>query len=121
MTEEQKKIKRYVNALELRLKLPLKLKVRINEDIGTEIHLRMEAGESVDEILEEMGSPESVAERLYLELYLPSRTRLNHRFLLSEVLPVQHLLTVAPGVILNLVVLVMAWIRMRKKRGDDIR
>ena len=67
MTEEQKKIKRYVNALERRLKLPLKLKVRINEDIGTEIHLRMEAGESVDEILEEMGSPEAVAERFHEE------------------------------------------------------
>ena len=29
-------------------------------------------------------------------------------------------ITVAPGVILNLVVLVMAWIRMRKKHEGDI-
>lgn len=36
MTEDQKKIKRYVNQLERRLRLPLELKVRINGDIGTE-------------------------------------------------------------------------------------
>ncbi len=63
MTEEQKKIKKYVNALERNLKLPSKMKARINGDIGTEIHLKLEEGKTVDEVLAELGSPEEVAER----------------------------------------------------------
>lgn len=38
MTEQEKKIKRYVNAIERELRLPLKAKARINGDIGTDIH-----------------------------------------------------------------------------------
>lgn len=67
MTEDQKKIKRYVNRLEWKLKLPLELKVRISGDIGTEIHSRMESGQTVDEALGEMGTPEEVAERFNRE------------------------------------------------------
>ena len=36
MTEQEKKIKRYVNAIERELRLPLKAKARINGDIGTD-------------------------------------------------------------------------------------
>ena len=61
MTEDQKKIKRYVNQLERRLRLPLELKVRINGDIGTEINQRMESGQTVDQVFQEMGSPDEVA------------------------------------------------------------
>lgn len=68
MTEDQKKIKKYVNAVERKLKMPLKMKVRINEDLGTDIHARMEAGQSVDEVLEALGSPEDVADRFNGEL-----------------------------------------------------
>lgn len=39
MTEEQKKIKKYVNAIEWHLKVPLEMKARINSDIGTEIFI----------------------------------------------------------------------------------
>ena len=42
MTEQEKKIKRYVNAIERELRLPLKAKARINGDIGTDIHARLE-------------------------------------------------------------------------------
>ena len=63
MTEDQKKIKKYVNQLERRLKLPLKIKARINGDIGTEIHERLEAGQTGDEALAEMGSPDELAEQ----------------------------------------------------------
>ena len=41
MTEDQKKIKKYVNAVERKLKVPLKMKVRINADLGTDIHLSL--------------------------------------------------------------------------------
>lgn len=61
MTEQEKKIKRYVNAIEHELRLPLKAKTRINGDIGTDIHARLEKGQSIDEIIAEMGSPQEVA------------------------------------------------------------
>ena len=68
MTEDQKKIKKYVNAVERKLKVPLKMKVRINADLGTDINARMEAGWSVDKILEDLGSPKEVADRFNAEL-----------------------------------------------------
>ena len=54
MTKQEKKIKRYVNAIERELRLPLKAKARINGDIGTDIHARLEKGQSIDEIIAEM-------------------------------------------------------------------
>lgn len=68
MTEEQKKIKKYVNAIEWHLKVPLEIKARINSDIGTEIHLRLEAGKTIDEVMAEMGTPKEVAQRFNTEL-----------------------------------------------------
>lgn len=68
MTEEQKKIKRYVNAIEQHLKFPMKMKARINSDIGTEIHMRLETGKTIDEVMAEMGKPKEVAERFNMEL-----------------------------------------------------
>lgn len=68
MTEEQKKIKKYVNAIEWHLKIPLEIKARINSDIGTEIHLRLEAGKTIDEVMAEMGTPKEVAQRFNKEL-----------------------------------------------------
>ena len=57
MTKQEKKIKRYVNAIERELRLPLKAKARINGDIGTDIHARLEKGQSIDAIIAEMGTP----------------------------------------------------------------
>lgn len=68
MTEEQKKIKKYVNAIERHLHMSLKMKARINSDLATEIHLRMEAGATADEVIQEMGRPKEVAERLNEEM-----------------------------------------------------
>lgn len=67
MTSEEKKIKRYVNQIERYLRLPLETKARINSDIGTEIHLRMEEGKTASQVMEEMGSPKEVAERFNQE------------------------------------------------------
>lgn len=68
MIEEQKKIKRYVNAIEQHLKFPMKMKARINSNIGTEIHMRLETGKTIDEVMAEMGKPKEVAERFNMEL-----------------------------------------------------
>lgn len=68
MIQEEKKIKSYVNAIERRLRLPLKMKQRVNMDLGTDIHARMESGKSADEVIEELGTPEEVAGRLNKEM-----------------------------------------------------
>lgn len=67
MTSEEKKIKRYVTQIERHLRLPLETRARINSDIGTEIHLRMEEGKTASQVMEEMGSPKEVAERFNQE------------------------------------------------------
>nr|WP_317283982.1 hypothetical protein [uncultured Sellimonas sp.] len=81
MTREEKQIKTYVNSIEKHLRLPLELKARINSDIGTEIHMKLEAGKTVDEILEEMGTPKEVAERFNQELFDQQIRRNPLRFL----------------------------------------
>lgn len=68
MTEDEKKIKKYVNQIERRLEFPLPVKARINHDLATEIHLRKEQGESVAQIIADMGSPEQIAARFHAEM-----------------------------------------------------
>ncbi|MEG1275308.1 MAG: sodium ion-translocating decarboxylase subunit beta [Ruthenibacterium sp.] len=64
MTQEQKDIKRYATQIEKRLCLPRKEKARVNGDIGTDIHARMEAGQSFAQVKAEMGTPQEVAAAL---------------------------------------------------------
>ena len=54
-------VKRYVNAVERRLHLPLREKARVMSDISTSIAARHEAGESYEAIMADMGTPEAVA------------------------------------------------------------
>lgn len=68
MTPEQKKIKAYVNAIERELKVSTEMKARINSDLGTEIHLLLEQGKTVDEVMQEIGTPQEVAGRFNEEL-----------------------------------------------------
>ena len=55
-------VKRYVNAVERRLHLPLREKARGMSDISTSIAARHEAGESYEAIMADMGTPEAVAQ-----------------------------------------------------------
>ena len=55
-------VKRYVNAVEHRLHLPLREKARVMSDISTSIAARHEAGESYEAIMADMGTPEAVAQ-----------------------------------------------------------
>lgn len=89
MTEQEKKIKRYVNAIERKLRLPLKVKVRINGDIGTDIHARLEKGQSIEEIIAEMGTPQEVAAGFNEEMQdqlLPKGSPWRWVFLLAAIL-----------------------------------
>ena len=64
MTEQQKKMKKYCNAVERRLNLPRDVKTRVMNDFISSIAARREAGQSDAAIFEELGSPEAVAAEL---------------------------------------------------------
>ena len=93
MTEQEKKIKRYVNAIERELRLPLKAKARINGDIGTDIHARLEKGQSIDAIIAEMGTPQEVAAGFNEEMQdqlLPKGSPWRWVFLIAAMRAEQH-------------------------------
>lgn len=64
MTEGEKKMKRYVNAVERRLNLPGDVKARVMSDFGSSITARREAGQTDEQIFEEMGEPKKAAAEL---------------------------------------------------------
>ena len=61
MTQAEKKMKRYVNAVERRLNLPLKIKARVMSDFQSSIVARREAGQTDEEIYAELGTPSKAA------------------------------------------------------------
>ncbi len=61
-------IKRYMNAVERRLRLPLNIKVRVMSDLMTTVNSRREQGETLEQIMEDLGTPRQVAERFNEEL-----------------------------------------------------
>lgn len=64
MTENEKKMKKYMNAVERRLNLPFDVKVRVMNDLSSSIAARREAGKSDEEIYAELGTPKQVAAEL---------------------------------------------------------
>ncbi len=64
MTEAEKKMKKYVNAVERRLNLPLDLKARVMSDFASSIAARREAGETDEEIYASLGTPRKAAAEL---------------------------------------------------------
>jgi len=61
MTDEQKKMKRYTNAVERRLNLPPNVRHRVMSDFISSIAARREAGQTDDEIYRELGSAKKAA------------------------------------------------------------
>ena len=61
MTEAEKKMKWYVNAIERRLNLPPEVKARVMSDFASSIAARREAGQGDEEIYAEFGSPKKAA------------------------------------------------------------
>lgn len=64
MTEAQKKMKRYCQAIERKLNLPREVKVRVMTDLQSSISARREAGQTDEEIFSALGTPEAVAAEL---------------------------------------------------------
>ena len=96
-------VKRYVNAIEARLALPLRDKIRVMTDLSTAIEARHEAGESYEEIMADMGSPEEVAAQFNEEMAPGETARSPLRFLpliLAAAACIPALLQVLSGIAL---------------------
>ena len=61
MTQAEKKMKNYVNAVERRLNLPREVKARVMSDFQSPIVARREAGQTDEEIYAEFGTPAKAA------------------------------------------------------------
>ena len=61
MTQAEKKIKNYVNAVERRLNLPREIKARVMSDFQSSIVARREAGQTDKKIYAELGPPAKAA------------------------------------------------------------
>ena len=64
MTQQQKKMKQYCNAIERRLNLPRDIKHRVMADFAGSIQERREAGQTDEEIYAEFGTPKQAAAEL---------------------------------------------------------
>jgi len=61
MTEAEKKMKKYVNAVKRKLNLPSDVKKRVMTDFTSSIQSRKESGKTDEEICAELGTPADVA------------------------------------------------------------
>jgi len=61
MSEQERKIKKYINAVKRRLELPRELRERVIRDFASSIAARREAGKSFEEIVAELGDPKKAA------------------------------------------------------------
>ena len=61
MTDAQKKMKKYTNAVERRLDLPRDVKARVMNDFLTSIAARRESGQTDEQIYAELGDPKKAA------------------------------------------------------------
>ena len=61
MTDAEKKMKKYVNAVERRLNLPKDVRVRVMSDFSSSIQARREAGMTDEDIFAELGDAKKAA------------------------------------------------------------
>ena len=64
MTNEQKKMKKYMTAIERRLNLPREVRARVMSDLQSSVAARREAGQTDEAIFAELGEPRAVAAEL---------------------------------------------------------
>lgn len=79
----------YIRAVARSLRLPRKLKKRIKNDLLSDFTARMEAGETLEQIMTEMGAPEEAAEEFrqsFADQLLPRRTAVDWALLAVAIL-----------------------------------
>lgn len=64
MTDAQKKMKKYTNAIERKLNMPKDVKARVMNDFISSIQGRRESGQTDEEIFADLGSPKKIAAEL---------------------------------------------------------
>lgn len=69
MTPEQKKMKRYTNAIERRLRMPLTQKGRVMNDFISSIQARREEGQTDEQIYQALGTPKQAAAQLNEQMH----------------------------------------------------
>ena len=65
MTNEQKRMKKYMTAIERRLNLPREVRARVMSDLQSSVAARREAGQTDEAIFGELGTPKSVAAEIH--------------------------------------------------------
>lgn len=61
MKDTEKKMKKYIRAVERRLNLPKDVKTRVMSDFESDLRARKEAGMTDEEIIAELGAPKNAA------------------------------------------------------------
>ena len=114
MTDAEKKMKKYTNALERRLELPSDIKNRVMSDFISAITARRESGMTDDEIYRELGTPKQAAATLNEQMkeYTYRKSPWRFVFLAAAVYGTMELLS---GIWVNLVYL---WYRFQA--GDQV-
>ena len=80
MTNEQKKMKKYMTAIERKLNLPRAVKVRVMSDLMSSVAARREAGQTDEAIFAELGEPRAVAAELNEQMKEYAYTKSNWRW-----------------------------------------
>lgn len=80
MTNQQKKMKKYMTAIERRLNLPREVRVRVMSDLMSSVAARREAGQTDEEIFADLGTPETVATELNEQMKEYAYTKSNWRW-----------------------------------------
>ena len=80
MTNQQKKMKKYMTAIERKLNLPQAVKVRVMSDLMSSVAARREAGQTDDAIYAELGTPRAVAAELNEQMKEYAYTKSNWRW-----------------------------------------
>ena len=104
MTEAEKKMKRYMNAVERKLRLPADVRRRVMADLASAVQSRREVGRSDEEIYAELGTAAEVAAELngQMEEFLWRRSPWRWAFLALAALGVLLLLRLGSMVLLTL-------------------
>lgn len=61
MKQTEEKMERYLRSVSRHLRLSKDMKKRVESDLRTDIQLRLESGQDIEEILEDLGSPAEAA------------------------------------------------------------
>ncbi len=99
MTKEQKKMKRYMTAIERRLNLPREVRARVMTDLQSSVAARREAGQTDEQIYAELGTPKAVAAELNDQMKEYAYTKSKWRWAALAAAVIAGLMLIFKGVV----------------------